>query len=87
MTPAHFNIGHKAYEIHRVTCYACNAKSEGVTTHNGEVVLACKRHADPSIPAKPICYMCYRTVAKNHGNWDDLGRPVHLTCEREDAAQ
>lgn len=46
------------HNISSARCYACDAGSVGVATHNGETKSACRRHADPSMKAGRVCYVC-----------------------------
>lgn len=66
-------------------CHACDAEAVGVRdrrSEGGMVEAACARHADPTIPAYPACYVCNGRIRPT--SYDVDGTLVHKACHAED---
>ena len=67
-------------------CYACDSEAVGVRDRRpegGMIEAACARHADPTIPAYPACYICNGRIRPT--SYDVDGTWVHKACHAEDS--
>jgi hypothetical protein len=68
-------------------CYACDAKPVGIRDRRpegGDLEHACARHADPTLQAVEVCFMCCGAIRR--GSLDLDGSLVHAACYRRDCA-
>lgn len=65
-------------------CYACDARSVGLRDlrpEGGDLEVACRRHADPSIETYAACMYCDGPVRA--GSLEIDGNFAHAKCHRE----